>query len=236
MKTRPLLTLCASLTAMSGALIGCRESEPPTAKPSRALAPSAVVTVQSPAQVATALQRLYAGRDFNRLGELIVAERRAETLDLLRAIAEVVDANAAVQQAAGTAYGESVIPVSWDLAAMENNLGVFSARTRLISQRLKGEEAVVTLQEGDHVPLVRAEFVMVSGQWRHRPEQAPRAMVPELRELARVLRAIGHEVRGGAAIETYFDAFADRVFPQMARVVTVRAGSCETAMDENRAD
>ncbi len=217
-----------ALVALTAILNGCRDSDSPRSEPVQAQ-PAAV---PSPAQVAAELQRLFAARDYARLGELLIPERREATIELLRAVAEVLDANAAVQRAAEAAYGEAAIAVSWDLAAMQDNLGVFSARMKLISQRLKGNEAVVTLQEGEHVPLVHAEFVWSDGQWRHQPEPTPRAMVPELRELARILRELGHEVRSGAPIEAYFDAFADRVFPRMARVVTAQDQPSEMARGE----
>lgn len=218
------------LVAYAAALMGCRDSDSP--RSASVPARPAAVAVRSPAQVAAELQRLFAARDYARLGELIIPERREATIELLRAVAEVIDANAAVQRAAEAAYGEAVIAWSWDLAAMQDNLGVFSARLKLISQRLKGDEAVVTLQEGEHIPLVHAEFVWRDGQWQHQPELTPRALVPELRELARVLREVGHEIRSGGPIEAYFDAFAERVFPRMARAVTVRDQSSETVLGE----
>jgi len=176
---------------------------------------------QSPAEVAVLLGRYHRDRDYDRIAPLIVADRRAETMAFLRAVDRVLDAHAQMRDAAEARFG-SLPANAWNLSAMENNLGVFSAETHLINQRFKGTQAVVTMQEAENVPLVRTAFEQSGGVWRLRPEPLTQAVLPELDELARVLCDVGGELEGGARFESYVEAFFGRVLPQMARVVTAQ--------------
>jgi hypothetical protein len=182
--------------------------------PAAAAAPS-----RSPAEIAQLLQTLHQQHDYAAIGPLIVADRRAAMLKLLIAVDDVLSANQELQNAARQAFGSAVTGM-WDISAMENNLGPFSSRVAVINQTFKGNTATVTLQEGDNVPLARVPFDWVGDCWQYRPEAIPAQILPELGSLAGILRDLAKSTRAGAPFDTCFDAFTERVFPQMRRIMT----------------
>lgn len=186
-------------------------------------APPALVAARSPAETVTLLHSLYQRRDYDGIAPYVVAERRDGMIAILKAIDEVLSANAESRKAAKAAYTDRPFD-ALDLSVMADNLGPFSARVRLISQRFKGDVAVVTLQEGDHVPVVHAEFGWWEGRWQYHPERAPTCLAAELRALAAAMRELRDSVNAGASFTAYRDTLEQQVFPQMARVVTARDG------------
>lgn len=205
--------------------VGCdRNALPAAASAQDRLAGTVVLEDRvSPAEVARRLGSLHRERDYDGIARLIVEDRSETTIDVLRAIDEVLDANGSLHRAVRESYGTATSD-TWDLATMENNIGVFSSQVRLINQRFKGSRAVVTLQEGESVPLVHAEFELTGGRWLFRPETVPSTLAPALTELAGILRDVEESVRLGASFESYMDAFLYRVMPQMARSVTAHDG------------
>lgn len=173
----------------------------------------------SPAETAMLLHSLRQRRDYGGMAAFVVPELRQQTIELLSAVDKVIDANAELHETARRQYGGPLAGI-WDLASMADNLGLFSTHVTLINQRFKGDGATVTLQEGDQVPLVRAEFVQAGGCWRHRPEPVPTSMIVELEELARILEAINESVQQGDPFEYYEESFVLRVLPQVRRVAT----------------
>jgi hypothetical protein len=189
--------------------------------------PAVRPAVQSPAETALLLQALHQQRDYAAIAPLIVADRRGASLDLLMTIDDVLSANDELQEAVRGVYGSTVSGL-WDLSAVENNLGPFSARVVVINQSFKGDSAIVTLQEGDNVPLARAHFDWAEDRWQYRPEVTPAQILPELDILARILRDLAGEAKGGLSFEACFDAFAQRVFPQMHRIIAASEVRSET--------
>lgn len=163
------------------------------------------------------LHDLHESREYGKIAQLITEEHRALTLKLLIALDDAVAANANLRRTAETAYYG---PQSeyWDLASMENNLGVFSRKIALISVAYRGDEAVVSLQQGDCVPVVHVTFVLRNGKWLLLPDPAPEQLPTELNELARLIREVESEVARGASLNAYADAFFYRVIPQMRRI------------------
>jgi hypothetical protein len=223
MRTGQIAWLCIFAAATSAASAGCdRRSVPAEADASDYLAesiPSTDPPTRSPAEVARLLQSLYQARAYAEIAPWITEDRRESAIKTLEAIGQVIDANAALQAIAEQRYSGPT-GTTWNLSAMENNLGPFSKRVLLISQRFRGDQATVTLQEGDNIPLVHAQFELAGGVWRFRPDPTPTRMAEELEELARILWDLRASVEGGAPLEAYHDAFAYRVLPQMAKVVT----------------
>jgi hypothetical protein len=177
----------------------------------------------SPAEVVSRLGTYHLVRDYDGMERLIAADRREETIAFLRAVDEVLDNNARLRQVAEQRLG-GLAARAWNLSALENNLGVFSARTHLINQSFTGRTALVTLQEGEYVPLVRASFVLTDGGWKYQAPPSPGAMVPALRQLAAILAEVTASLEQGADVEAYVRAFVDRVWPQMNRVVAAGQG------------
>ena len=202
----------------------------PVGKDATAVCPPA----RSPADTVALLQTLHRQRAYDRIAPLIVADQRAVSLALLRAIDQVLDANESLRRMAEEAYSGPVTE-TWSLAAMADNLGPFSENVRRISQQFKGDTAIVTLQAGDNIPLIHAQFVLSGPQWQYRPEPSPNRLTTELLALTGILRSVEESVRYGAPFDSYLDSFLYRVLPQMARVVTAKdegGGAVAVAEDE----
>lgn len=173
---------------------------------------------RSPADVVLTLQRLHERRDYEGLAVFLEQDARVATVEFLKAVDEVIDAHARTEKLAEAAYGP-LTAETWSVA-VEDNLGPFSKRVRLIGQQFLGDSAEVTLQEGDNVPVVHAKFVYDGQGWRYRPDRVRAGAPGELRRLAAILRDVGDAIEGGATYEHYCDAFVYRLLPQMDRVVT----------------
>lgn len=162
---------------------------------------------------------LHEQREYGKIAQWIVEEDRARLIRLLIALDEAIAANAALRRTAELAYSGPQ-EECWDLASMENNLGIFSKKVSFINMTYRGEIGEVTLQQGGDVPLVHVEFVQRDGRWLLKPEETPDSLPTALDELSRVLRDVEGEAARGASINAYADAFFYRVVPQMHRVVT----------------
>lgn len=162
-------------------------------------------------------------RDYDKIAPYIVENRREETIAFLRAVDQVLDTNTRLRQVADQRLGK-IASRAWSLSSLENNLGVFSARTHLINQTFKGPTALVTLQEGENIPLVRASFVLTGDGWRYQASASPQDIIPALHRLAAVLADVTASLERGAGVEDYVRAFVDRIWPQMNRVVAAGQG------------
>ncbi len=191
-----------------------RDGSPSAQQPAPALA-------HSPAKVVRLLQTYNRQRNFEAIAPLLVQEQRTATVALLKAVDAVLDANAEMQAVARQKYGEDSSGL-WDLASMRNNLGPFSDRLTLFSQHFKGDKAFVTMQEGDHIPLVHGRFTFDGNAWKYRPDATPANIVPELHKLAETLQGISVAIRNGASFEFYDNAFVERVLPQIKRVASAQ--------------
>ncbi len=223
---RPLVggaALIVGAVLGGAALLSEREASAPPSPgaPAAAVSQASEAARASPAETVSLLQSLYQRRAYDALVPYIVAERRDVMVDMLEAVEAVLSANSRLLRVAQAAYSEEMFE-PYDLSAMADNLGPFSAHIRLISQRFKGDLAVVTFQAGDHVPLVHAEFAWAEGRWQYRPEAMPARMAAELRELARMLLELADATERGAPCAAYHQALELQVIPQMARVATAQ--------------
>jgi hypothetical protein len=184
------------------------------------------LVARSPAETVNLLRSLHRHRDYDALAPYIVAERREVMVDVIKAIDETLAANARLLESVTKAFSQEAFD-PFDLSAMANNLGPFSANVRLISQRFKGGSAIVTFQEGENVPVFHAEFGWGEDRWQYKPAEMPACLPGEIRQLAQVLRDLSGLTEGGASYAEYCDALERHVFPQMARVATARDGPAE---------
>lgn len=191
--------------------MACR-NEAPREKVAR---PSAT----SPAEVAALMHELAQQHDYQALRLLIIPEAAADTIAFLVAAHEVIDSGRRLQAAAEKRYSGPAAE-GGRLAAMENNLGIFSRDVEFFSQSFKGDRAVVTLQEGEHVPLVHATFELRDGQWLYAPDGSPKDLPWELHLLATRLVELGRRVDSGLSIFGFFDAFDSYITPQVIKIMT----------------
>lgn len=189
----------------------------PLAQPGGVPEPGVAAT---PSAAAREIHRLRKEGRFDELSEFLVEDNRGETSQLIAKVDRVLEANRRLQVAADRAYG-GMAGLRWDLAAMEDTLGLFSTNIEFISERFKGEKAYVTIQQGQSVPLFHAVFEQHADRWLHRPDPIPTGMANELDALAETLNQIMSKVERGAPAEYYAASFFDQVVPQMRRVATV---------------
>ncbi|HKQ47701.1 MAG TPA: hypothetical protein VJZ71_06510 [Phycisphaerae bacterium] len=196
----------------------CRRTAPASATHSSAWA-AVASSGASPLETARLLHALHEQREYGKMAQWIVEEDRARLMRLVIALDEAIAANAALRRTAELTYFGPQ-EECWDLASMENNLGIFSRRVSFINMTYRGEVGEVTVQQGDAVPLIHVEFVQRDGRWLLQPEPTPEAVAAALDDLTRILREVEVEVARGASLNAYADAFFYRVVPQMHRVVT----------------
>lgn len=177
--------------------------------------------LRGPADVARRLNSLHLARNYEAVASHVVADRRDAVIQILRALDSVLEADARLRDAATKRFGGSEY-VAWDLSALQNNLGVFSKETNIINQSFQGDCATVTLQEGDHLPLVRAPFVQIQGHWYYAPDMPPSAMTGELQRLAIELEQIRHGVESGFDYAEYLETFPRRVVPAIRRITLAK--------------
>lgn len=212
------------------AFLWCAACDRSTPAPAAAgtTTPARAATASSPAEAVARLQEAYRARNYDELAALVAPKQRLATVDFLAAVDEVLKANARLRNVAESVY-QGPVSETWSIGEIENNLGPFSARVALIGQELRGNGAVVTLQEGDHIPLFKARFVHDGSGWLYDAEPIPAAMIGELRKLAATLDDVTRKVREGADIRYYMDVFFTQVAPQMCRVLTATDPVVQTA-------
>ncbi len=215
---------CAGLGMAAAVMSGCRSegSSHDSPQTSAKTVSPAAHTAASPAELATLLRELHERRDYETIAQCITADRRESAVAILRAIDDVLESDDRLRAAVAARYGGPRF-IAWDMSVMRNNLGVFSSEIRVINQTFHGDRATVTLQEGEHVPLVRAPFVYSEGRWLYEPDMPPGAMAAGLRGLADALASIRGEVeRGDTDYAAYLQSFYGRVLPEMERVAFAR--------------
>lgn len=180
-----------------------------------------VVSSETPSDVARRLQSLARRRAYDQIAAQLTGPNSADAVRFLRAIDTVRDANRRFCEASAAAYSVSFLEPR-DLDAIRNCRGLFSDDVTLIGEQYRGDQATVVLQEGDNVPLIRAEFVLRKGRWLLRPEATAPELISSLETLADVLRDVAGQVAAGMDFQTYGDAVCRHVLPQILR--TARAG------------
>lgn len=200
------------------AAVSCRPDESESEAATSSAAARERGRQDSPAAVARRLNACFAIRDYAGIVPLIVEEHRVVTIEMLRSVSKVLEADASLRQTAEEYYGVPYY-ATWSLASMADNLGVFSSQITLINQKHRGTEATVTLQEADYVPLVHARFELRGDRWLYRPDPVPPSLPSDLRGLASALAEIEQEVRSGSPFEQYAQAFFDKAVPKIRQVV-----------------
>jgi hypothetical protein len=187
----------------------------------------------SPAETTLQLHAFFKDRKYGEIARLICEEQRGSMIDLLIATDAVLSSNLKLRVAAERRYG-GPMSETWSIGELSNNLGPFSKDIKIIDQEIMDDGGVtVLLQEGEHVPLYRAEFVQRNARWYFRPEPVSRAMVAEVQRLKSILSRVADQVEQGAEFDFYLNAFAHDVYPQMRRIVTVSDGPELASGDEN---
>lgn len=214
-----LSTLSAALIAVAFSSTACdRAASPQPQSKSRSVATAPSSASASATASARTLRELYLAHDYAALAELIVPDRRRETVDLLRAIAEVLAADRELRAAAESRYLVPV-PQDWGFSPLEDAAGIFSRRVNIIAERQSGDSAIVIAQQGDNLPLIRVRFVRNGLKWLLIPDPAPADVADRVYGLAQAIREVVALVNAGADYETYGRAITGSVMPHVTRIV-----------------
>jgi hypothetical protein len=209
------MTLSIRRLVMAAAMLyfhaSCQETgSPPAAPPD--------LSAMSPTGAARQLVVFHKRKSYDELARGIVPENRQKATQFIRAIDEVLDANESLKGVAEARFSGPVAE-TWSLTAMANNLGLFSRVVTFLGEEFVGNRSYVTLQEGDQIPLIHAEFRLEGGHWLYCPESIPDGAAAEVSRLAGILRELQKEVQAGQRVDQFAAAFESRVTPQIWRVV-----------------
>ena len=142
-------------------------------------------------------------------------------IGFLKSVDHVLAANERLRVAANRRFGSYLTEVL-SILELGNILGPFSNDMRVIDQEIGSEgKMIVILQEGQNVPLYRAEFVQRGDRWLYRPEPVPEGMIDEVEILAQKLETMATQVSRGAGFEYYMNSFLSEVCPQMNRIISI---------------
>jgi len=221
-----VILAAATWTARLYSLPAGAAAQPP--KRDKLTAPSAIAHAEAPARSPIeAARAIHAARATTNSAEaiedMIVESHRTAITRLLTAVDGVLAADESLHKRVLNKYGVS-LPESWNLGVMRDNLGLFSTNVTFISETVSGNTAVVTIQEGDHVPLVHARFVNLDGNWLHEPDPVSPAVSDALDRLAETIRDVERSVDEGAPFNSLADAFTFRILPRMSDVARAGAG------------
>ncbi|MCK6456909.1 MAG: hypothetical protein L6Q92_10330 [Phycisphaerae bacterium] len=209
---RAALTIAAA-GALAGVFAGCKPSAPDSAAPPAA---SRLPAAPEPTTIEETIERIHALRSarlYSELERLVVPERRSDVTDLLLAVDQLLSANRRIQDIANRKLGRGMA-VIWDLATIRNNLGILSDSIRLIGCEQNGPQLVATIQELDHVPLVRETFERRDGRWLYVPQGTDPEFTRQLMALGRVVQQIGDQLDAGRlSVRDMDEAYRCRVVP-----------------------
>jgi hypothetical protein len=164
------------------------------------------------------IEQLIALRDraaYQRLGELIVPEGGRRVVDLLMAVDDFLNANAAlcgyVQREFTVGLSQSIDQSYWG-----GVLGVFSAHVELIDQHVDGDKASVAFLINGQLPLQRAELRLLDGGWRYDPGPGyDQRLVEAFGEMARGLRRVLADLNEGRLSATAIHADPQRLLEEV---------------------
>lgn len=185
----------------------------------------------SPTAAAETLNALYLKKDYESLAQLIVPEQRRSTVDLLRAIEDVVNADHELHVIAERQY-HVPIPQAWGFSAIADAAGLFSRRIKILCERQTGDEARVIIQQGDDVPLIRAQFTFDGAKWLYVPDPAPQGISNRVFGVAEAIREVAQLIEGGADEDAYFHAVATKIMPQLPHIVLPQIAEESVAVAE----
>lgn len=223
--TRFALRAAVLCLALAGALrgsAGCRRPTPASADvEDYANPPDPAVRSwpASPLEAARLLRSWHAARRYTWLASAVEPQRAPLFIDTLIAVDRLLQANEDLCDAVRTRLGEHRVR-RWNMDYMRNQLGLFSADVTLLREDVDGDEAVVTFQVAQRVPLGEAHFAYRRGRWWYRPDPGAAELPGILSELADVLHSIARRIRRDNLPPEEIDReFRLRVGPVLRRVL-----------------
>ncbi len=162
---------------------------PPSAPEPSASEPDLKEASRAPATPIETVRHVHALRVEGRIAELeafLLDEQRADVLDLIQSMDQLLSANGVLQRAVKERFG-SASTAAFDRSAAGNAIGVFSHDVRAISERVDGDAAMVVIQVAGRVPLDDVRLIRRSRRWLIGTDTPDPKAAAALRELAEVM-------------------------------------------------
>jgi hypothetical protein len=154
-------------------------------------------------------------KQYRLLRPHIDPDDRAVFLDTLVGADLVLDANQRACQAIAGVLGEHRVEL-WDLSSLGGDLGLFSNDLKIIQVERNGNQATVTFQVGERLPLETAHLRLGPQGWVYFPGTGPYELPGMLRDLAVTLSDIAEMVRRDRPSVARIDQeYRLRVFPRL---------------------
>ena len=183
----PLLSASAIL-ALVTCSAGCRQPTSPQ-EASAASCANPPVTVR---QTFDCLRAWRVQGSYEAMRSYVDQDADEDLTDLLIVVDELLAANAGAQQAIHRTCPQ-LDTRQYDLSYLEQYMSMFSKDVTYIRDVQKGDEAIITVQVADRIPLMDLRFRRQHeprgqpGRWVYVPGQSMPELVPLLRDVARVL-------------------------------------------------
>jgi hypothetical protein len=192
-----------------------RADNPVTPVASAELSAGRETSLPDPAEAVSIWRTWRQEKRYRLLEACIKPDQSAAFIDTLIAVDLVLAANEEVRQAIAEVLGEHRTEL-WDLSALGDNLGIFSSGMNIISVERKQDQATVTFQVGDRLPLESAQLHGGPKGWLYAPGPAPTGWPAQLRRLATGLTDVAEVIRRERPDAVRINQeFRLRIFPQL---------------------
>lgn len=182
---------------------GCRDPD----------AARAAANQASPRDVIAAVNDVRRSGRYQQLDNYLAPGQAGRHVPILLAIDQVLAANRALQKAGAERFGRAAM-FGYDVELIGDYYGVLSMQVHAVRETVTGEEAVVMVQEGDHVPLQPVRLIRQDGGWRLMLEDPEPGLAERLNKLAGVLDDIrGQLDRKIQSVVDLRTAYRYRVWP-----------------------
>ncbi len=139
------------------------------------------------------LRVLHEQRAYGGMRAYMPADQGEPVIDLLMAVDRLLAGNEAALAAIRKACPS--FPVErYDLSPISDRLGLFSRNLRLVEVKENGEQATVTVQNGEQLPLQYLEFVRQGDHWLYQPGPPGPRIAPKLSEMTDALNRLARTV------------------------------------------
>ncbi len=134
------------------------------------------------------VRRVHRHRIAGQIGSIepyLLPDQRPAVVELIQSVDRLEWANDALQAAVTERFGRASA-LAFDRSEVANIVGVFSHDVEIVDERLEGDQAVVTIQVADRVPLEEVKLVRRGDRWLIQTDTPIPGMAKELRRLADV--------------------------------------------------
>jgi len=168
------------------------------------------------------LRERYQHRQYAKMTSLVTPAARDSLFRLLASVDRLGAVNhrvrSIIEKQLGTGSADR-----WDLAALKENLGVFSDEVKIIDTSIEADRASVAYQVGDTLPLRSATWVRHNKTWQYQPElidDLPREIIRLSKALERLADAL--EAKDALSPTDIDSEYRYRVVPRIEQIAALR--------------